>query len=154
MRFPQFPPKSPLGGVGSSTELEFASDLIDQPTVRRTDSRQGWPSSFSFHLNSSARLFVLRWLSSVSSTSCSRHATRKQPSLFGTVARSFPLRPGVAGSVVNPLSERMMGLLEECARRRAGGRPQPRTMRTDGYCSRRLPDAVGAKTHSIASEDG
>ena len=37
---------------------------------------------------------------------------------------------GVAGSVVNPLSERMMGLLEECAR-----------LRADGYCSRRIPDA-------------
>ena len=83
-------------------------------------------SSSSFHLVFSSRLFVhLRQLSSPS-PSCSRHARRKQPSLLGTVARSslLPLlRRGVAGSVVNPLSERMMGLLEECARRRAGGRP-------------------------------
>ena len=40
-----------------------------------------------------------------------------------TILPPPPLRRGVAGSVVNPLSERMMGLLEECARRRAGGRP-------------------------------
>ena len=118
--------------------LHLDPALIDQPT----DSRPPLLHFISF----SSRLFVLLQLSSLS---CIRHPPRPSspsPSSAATAASSHPPprspfgclrlcpslpspapRRGVAGSVVNPLSERMMGLLEECAS------AEPRTdARTDG----------------------